>query len=631
MKSYDKVKNLFIFLTVYDKILCKVPKHKTRLGSEKPDMKLFNKLSIKFKLTLSCISIVLVSVAIFAVIIFARSKTVVTHLAERNVTQTIDSATQHINTVIDDINISLLSFQTKETVQSILSAKKSDNPIEEVTALEDALREIDIFQSKIVKSELYVFERDDYPEINSSQLVFSDKQLKNDSWYGVMRSAGTETKWFIRDAEQDGSALVVASKLIYDVVNQKPTAILKANIDMRNFTDYLETVTLADTGKIFLCSAHHIVNGSKSALGGQLANNNVIFNDMLKSGVEETRTIHLGGDEWMLKSCPLGEKGMFLVGAVKINEFSSAQSSITTAIFVTALLLMFFSLALILFISTMITRPIYELSDKMKNYNIMHNNSVQIASDDEMGVLFESFNAMNKTIIDLIEDVKKETKIRKVAELKALQAQITPHFLYNTLNSVAALSKRYKAKDIEQMTLALSNFFRHSLNSGAEMITLEDELEQVMSYVYIQKIRYGECFDVKLSVDESLNKYLICKLTLQPLVENCIYHAFGDIDYNGEILISAKRSGNDIIIEVSDNGEGGDLLDLEAMNRYVNKTFDLDEPIEKYGIHNISQRIKLYFGEEYGLYYYRNELGGVTVRITVKAVEKNGGKNFGGE
>lgn len=595
-------------------------------------MKLFNKLSIKFKLTLSCISVVCISVAIFAMIIFARSKTVVTHLAERNVTQTIDSATQHINTVIDDINISLLSFQTKETVQRILSSDKGGSPIDEVSVLEDSLREIDIFQTKILKSELYVFDRDDYPQINSSQLVFSDKQLKNDSWYEAMCNAGTETKWFVRDAAQDGNALVVASKNIYDVVNQKPTAILKVNIDMRNFTDYLDAVTLADTGRIFLCSAHHMVNGSRFELGDRLANNNVIFNDMLRSTVEETRTITLEGEEWMLKSCPLGETGMFLVGAVKINEFSSAQSSITAAIFVTALLLVLFALALILFISTMITRPIYALSDKMKNYNITQNNTLQIASDDEMGVLFESFNSMDKTITELIEDVKRETKIRKVAELKALQAQITPHFLYNTLNSIAALSKRYKAKDIEQMTLAISNFFRHSLNNGAEMITIKDELEHVMSYVYIQKIRYGESFEVEVFVDDSLKKCLICKLTLQPLVENCIYHAFCDIDYKGRILITAKRCGGDITIEVSDNGSGGDFLDLEAMNGYVNKTFDPDEPIEKYGIHNISQRIKLYFGEEYGLCYCKNDSGGVTVKVRIKAVtEEENRKKLRGE
>ena len=131
----------------------------------------------------------------------------------------------------------------------------------------------------------------------------------------------------------------------------------------------------------------------------------------------------------------------------------------------------------------------------------------------------------------------------------------------------------------------------HSLNNGAEMITIDNELDHVMNYVYLQKIRYGNRFDVEIIADSEVRHCLICKLTLQPLIENCIYHAFNDIDYTGHIIIKAVREGDKIIITVSDNGIGNYTLDFNKMNEYVNKQFDLNEPIEKYGIHNISQRI----------------------------------------
>lgn len=595
-------------------------------------MKIFNNLSVKLKLTVSCVSVVILSVLVFAAVIFARSSMVVTRLAERNVEQVMLSATQHIQTLIDDINSSLLSFQTKDTVQTILSDSHRGNPIDEVTMLENSLREIDVFQSKILKSELYVLNRDDYPQLNSSQFVFSERQLRNDSWFNTMRHAGNTTKWIIRDAENSNYALIVASKLIHDVNTQKPVAILKANIDMRNFTDYLNAITLADTGKMFLCSANHVVNSSNSALGRKLVNNTVIFNDMLKSRGIETRTITLDRENWLIKSYPLGSTGMFLVGTVKINEFSAAQSGITAAILITAVLLSILSLALILFISSLITRPLSVLTGRMNNYNVEHNNTLHSDSKDEIGVLFESFNSMNDTIHALIENVNREMEIRKMAELKALQAQITPHFLYNTLNSISALSKSYGAKDIEKMTVALSRFFMNSLNNGAELITIGNELDQVMSYVYLQKIRYGDRFDVRIIADNDVKQYLICKLTLQPLVENCIYHAFRDIDYTGHVIIKAVHDGGKIIITVTDNGIGNYMLDFRQMNEYVNKSFDLNEPIEKYGIHNISQRIKLYFGEDCGLCYYPNADEGITVRITLTAVKaadknnRNGGK-----
>lgn len=584
-------------------------------------MKHFNNLSIKLKLTVSCVFVVILTVVMFAVHVFVRSSSVVTHLAERNVEQVMMSSTQHILTLMDDITSSLLSFQTKEAVQTTLSQTHRGNPIDDVNVLENALREIDIFQSKILKSELYVIGRSDYPQLNQTQSVFSDERLKNDTWYNSMRYAGNAAKWIIRDAQDSASAHIVASKLIHDVNTQQPIAVLKSNIDMRNFTDYLDNITLADTGKMFLCSKNHIVNRKASPLGQKLVNNPTIFNDMLLSDSTETRTITLDHEKWLIKSYPLYDTEMFIVGTVKINEFSSAQGAITTAMLTSGVLLFFLSVALIIFISSLITRPLSVLSKRMKNYNVEHNNTLHSETKDEIGVLFESFNSMNDSIVRLIENVNHETEVRKMAELKALQAQITPHFLYNTLNSISALSKSYGAKDIEQMTVALSRFFMHSLNNGAEMITIDNELDHVMNYVYLQKIRYGNRFDVEIIADSEVRYCLICKLTLQPLIENCIYHAFNDIDYTGHIIIKAVREGDKIIITVSDNGIGNYTLDFNKMNEYVNKQFDLNEPIEKYGIHNISQRIKIYFGEEYGLFYYPNKDEGITVKITIKAIK----------
>ena len=584
-------------------------------------MKHFNNLSIKLKLTVSCVFVVILTVVMFAAHVFVRSSSVVTHLAERNVEQVMMSSTQHILTLMDDITSSLLSFQTKEAVQTTLSQTHRGNPIDDVNVLENALREIDVFQSKILKSELYVIGRSDYPQLNQTQSVFSDERLKNDTWYNSMRYAGNAAKWIIRDAQDSASAHIVASKLIHDVNTQQPIAVLKSNIDMRNFTDYLDNITLADTGKMFLCSKNHIVNRKASPLGQKLVNNPTIFNDMLLSDSTETRTITLDHEKWLIKSYPLYDTEMFIVGTVKINEFSSAQGAITTAMLTSGVLLFFLSVALIIFISSLITRPLSVLSKRMKNYNVEHNNTLHSETKDEIGVLFESFNSMNDSIIQLIENVNHETEVRKMAELKALQAQITPHFLYNTLNSISALSKSYGAKDIEQMTVALSRFFMHSLNNGAEMITIDNELDHVMNYVYLQKIRYGNRFDVEIIADSEVRHCLICKLTLQPLIENCIYHAFNDIDYTGHIIIKAVREGDKIIITVSDNGIGNYTLDFNKMNEYVNKQFDLNEPIEKYGIHNISQRIKIYFGEEYGLFYYPNKDEGITVKITIKAIK----------
>ena len=230
------------------------------------------------------------------------------------------------------------------------------------------------------------------------------------------------------------------------------------------------------------------------------------------------------------------------------------------------------------------------------------------------------FNHLHLRIKKLIGDIKNEMSVRKRAELKALQAQITPHFLYNTLNSISLLAKKYRADDIRQMIVALSRFFMVSLSNGAEVITIEQELQHINSYIYIQKIRYDSSFEFRTDIDESLMNNLICKLTIQPLVENCLTHAFADTDKAGIITLSIKQSGADIVIRVSDNGKR--RVDIDELNRFVRQEFDLNEPIEKYGIHNINQRIKLYFGEEYGLSYEKNIPQGLTAIVRIKSMTK---------
>lgn len=585
-------------------------------------MKIHGRLSIQLELTILCVLIALLSLGSFATVVFVRSSVVVKQLAERNNNQVISSAANYLHTRIDDINADMISFQAKENVQAVLSGKSKTDTAADIAALENAILEIDPFQIHIQYSELYVLGRDDFPSLGNSHSIFSDAQLKNDIWYNSVLTSETSANWQIHDSVA-GQSFIVVSRLIYDIYTKKPVAILKSNINLREITSYLDDITLAETGKIFLCSGSHIVNKTGSPLGSKLANNSIVFNEMFKSGEKQTKTIMIDNAAWLVQSAPIDNTGMFLLSAVKIDEFSSAHSAITSAIIITAVIIVLLAIVLSYFISLLITKPIHLLSNQMNNYNIEQNVLLPTSSKNEVGILVESFKEMDKQIHTLIENINRETEIRKIAELKALQAQITPHFLYNTLNSISLLAKSCGAKKIEKMIIALSRFFMHSLNNGGEMISIGNELEQVMSYVYLQKIRYGDKFAVNVQTDTELKSYLICKLTLQPLVENCICHAFSDIDYQGVINIRIVKEDEYIIITVSDNGIGNITIDFKEINEYVNKDFDLSEPIEKYGINNVAQRIRLYFGDDCGLEYMPNKDEGITVKIRIKAIEEN--------
>ena len=266
-------------------------------------------------------------------------------------------------------------------------------------------------------------------------------------------------------------------------------------------------------------------------------------------------------------------------------------------------------------LSRSITTPIYNLCSIMKHFEKDVSFRCDVPYNNEIGELYKSFNTMMSTVDNLVTDINDLFERQKTWELKALQAQINPHFLYNTLDSVNWMAQQHGYEDISSIVTALGSFFRYSLNKGQEFTTLENELYQIRSYIEIQKIRFKDKLNTEFDIDESILPCRIAKLTLQPLVENCIVHGFDNFEYMGVITITGTKKDGYVYLTVSDNGKGGDV---DKMNRLLDKEFSPDEPIEKYGIHNVNQRIKLYFGNECGLHYEENEIGGIDVTATLK-------------
>lgn len=587
--------------------------------------------SIKLKLIFAYASIIVITLSIFSAVAIWRSDIVVVRLAQQNVEQAILASHQALNSKIDSINALMLSFQVKKEVQDILCSDRHGSALEEIDILEQALLETDIFQTNISNLELYVLNRPDYPPLSAGGSVFSSEQMKNDVWFNNVLKQGNSTGWTVRNNINEGNSFIVVSKLLIDFTTNEPVAVLKANVNIRNFTKIIDDVTLGETGRLFISSENHLVDYDTSEIGQHLANSKVLFSDMLRSSQSETRTTSIDGESFLISTHPIKDTGLSLVGAVRIREFLSTRNAIITAIFIAAIMLLLLSLIFIMVVSMMITKPLSVLTQAMRCYEPGRITPVKTDANDEIGVMFSVFNNMQITIKELIDNIEHETLLHQQAELKALQAQITPHFLYNTLNSVCMLAKKYNASDIQQMIMALSKFFMISLSNGAEIITLEQEVEQTQSYMYIQKIRYADRFTLITDIPEDLLQTSICKLTLQPLVENCINHAFADLDEQGIIELAARRENGDIIITVSDNGPDG-IVDINELNLQVNKKFDPDEPVEKYGIHNINQRIHLYFGNEYGLSYKKNIPHGLTAEVRIKElkygenINTNGGR-----
>ena len=288
--------------------------------------------------------------------------------------------------------------------------------------------------------------------------------------------------------------------------------------------------------------------------------------------------------------------------------------NVQTSIIVTWVLLLILTVISAFFLSHYITNPLQEL---MKTMAMVEGGdlSAQFASlrgKDEISQLGGSFNQMVRRIDRLIRELIKEQKEKRLAEFKILQAQIKPHFLYNTLDTIQWKALEYGATEVGELVNALSQFFRISLSGGDEMITLDNELENAYHYLYIQQYRYRDKLDFDMYLQEDLRDFMIPKILLQPLIENAIYHGIKPLDGKGKIEVNGYSQDGLIILEVKDNGVGMDRAP-DGRTPSVQDSFQGSG----IGLQNIRDRLRLTYGDSAALFIHSSPEEGTTVVIQI--------------
>lgn len=252
------------------------------------------------------------------------------------------------------------------------------------------------------------------------------------------------------------------------------------------------------------------------------------------------------------------------------------------------------------YIPLSITYPIRKLSevtDQVAKGDLTVRSDVR--SGAEVSVLNDSLNTMIDKINELLEQVKTEQGRLRKAEFELLQSQINPHFLYNTLDTIVWLAEAGEQKKVVDMVGSLSDFFRTSLNQGKDMVSVKEELQHSRSYLEIQQVRYQDILQYEIQVPEPLFCYLIPKITIQPLVENALYHGIKNKRGIGKIMITGKREKDYFVLIVEDNGAGMSRERLEAVREGMNQKSQTEKDI--YALYNVNERIRLNFGQKYGL------------------------------
>ncbi len=335
-----------------------------------------------------------------------------------------------------------------------------------------------------------------------------------------------------------------------------------------------------------------------------------------------------------------GEYGYYLFNSVPVQSFQSytverlLRQLPSLIIFALAVFVILLAFRLTIY-DPIIT--IEKLIDDVVNGDMAEK---QIASRKNMFYpITLTINSMIQKIRSTMDSEYRANILKKQAELSMLQSQINPHFLYNTLESIRALALRAGAKDVSNMTKTLSSFFRYTIDKKVNFVSLMEELKHVEDYLTIQNYRFKNKFTYIKEFDPEDAGLMACKLSkmsLQPLVENAIFHGLEAIEGSGEIRIRILRTQKRLLIKVSDNGVGISAVQLDKLNRDLLLPVMSSDMADKYeakntgiAMINVNQRIKLYFGNEYGLTVYSKEGIGTDVEVVLPIVKIDGSEPEG--
>ena len=533
--------------------------------------KRFFNLKFKHQLLATYLLVSLIPVMILGVFSFNQSRSLLYSSKEKDLNFYFEKANVALNDTIKTCEDVLTEIATNPTYLNIFNNQyDSEEELnrEVVTSLEPHLYNLKNFYPYI--REITFFTKNNLP---SYRTVIRDYSILE----GSAHISSDNPQWYY-----DGKFLVLKYDIYYKKVHSGSLCLFtwpKSLIKTTNneFMNYNLLLTTNDLKPIY---SHSIVHGTP------IPN----LTDFISS--DDTH-IEIDSKEYLLLSSNL-KNGFKLFSYVPTDEIVSGSSSILRSTFI-AMLLSFVLLFIIdITFSLAFTKRISHLSKKIsqiKNGNL----SVRMHSDqkDEIGNLTNDISDMTQQIDSLINTVYEKEIQQKRFELKALQAQINPHFLYNTLQTINWIAIDNNADEISDLVINISNFYRATLNNNQDESSIEEEIKMVKSYLDIEKIVLGNKFDFEFIVDESLLPHQTLHLILQPLVENAIEHGIKQLKHQeGKITISVHKNINTIEFTVSDNGPG---IPNEKIDRI------LTDASHGYGLKNVNERIKIKYGDNYGL------------------------------
>ena len=528
----------------------------------------------------------------------------------------IQQMNQNIDSYIDYMENIAYLISSNEDVQDYLFDEKIDN--------EGRYRILNQLQTIL----------DSRSDIRNVGIISKNgRMLINDGSKSVNQDLDLNTQeWYATALEKPNGPILTSSHVQHIISGERPWVItLSRGIRDRSGSGEKEGVFFIDLNYSAiseLCDQSTV--GTKGYAFILDAKGNIVYHPQQQQLYNELQTENISlimdtdedtvltgtGNDGKLYSISRSEKtGWTVVDCTNVKELLSKSPQAQSVYVLTAIILVIVALLFSRFMARSITLPIQKLRDSMKkvqegDFSV---SDVVVDSKNEIGSLTKSFDVMTHRIHELMEQNVHEQEEKRKSELKALQSQINPHFLYNTLDSIIWMAEGKKNEEVVLMTASLARLLRQSISNEDEVVPIANEVEYARGYLTIQKMRYKDKLEFQIEVDSSILYIPLIKLVLQPIIENAIYHGLKYKESKGLLIVKGFMKDGNAVLQVIDDGVGMDeetlahIYDKHKVNYHSNGV----------GVYNVQKRLKLYYGEDYGI-TYTSELGkGTTATITI--------------
>lgn len=603
----------------------------------------FKNLSLQKKIVSTYFLLIVFPLTLVAFFAYNISATSVKLEVSRYISEVLQQVNDNIDNNVSEIDRMSSILSSDKDVLRILQEDKDralKQAYQDEEDMDEKINNLINFRSGIEGFFVFSYNGEIYSYKGSGDSIRLDYNFTRTRWYETIKTLGLKKLLLpthIQDqvlTARERKTVFSLARTIVDINTSKPVGNVLIDVDtsviakvwgklnIRQYQDFL----IVDNNKTI------IYHTNEDMISSQFRSDYI--SKLLKSKNGNIIT-DVNGKAALVSFNTSPQTNWTVISIIPISILYKNITKLQYVIILIVTLCLIFSLLIAIIISRSITKPISELRKSMKIVELgKFNVEIPVKSKDEIGELSLSFNKMINELNKLIQTVYETKILKKEAELNALQSQINPHFLYNTLQTIDMLAESEGIDVISSICQSLSRIFRYSINRGKEIVPLSREIEHAKDYIYLQKLRFGDKFEVQFDIDKELFNNKMIKLVLQPLVENALYHGIEHKTVKCLLKVTAKKVGDSINICVQDTGKGMDKYQLEKLVNTINEEIlhaEVDGLVQRsIGIKNVNARIRLYFGENYGVSIESKLNEGTIITVNIPIIpHDNGGFEHG--